>query len=143
MAKPRSTARREILKGKCYALHVDGVSVQDIAARLDINRHTAGEYIREAFTQRKAQLDVELSHMVAVQHDRYHQIARRALKIADEAKMPGDTGRLDTAIRAYERMDKVLGVEAPARHDAGIETFLNRMEAAVIGKTTISRRRET
>lgn len=106
---------------KVYDLSIDGYTVRQIAKVMVISQETVITDLREESKRRSAELgerrDDEKARSVAY----YEKIARKAVAIATKPKMPGDSGRLADAIKARERIDKVLGIDSPTRIDATVQ----------------------
>jgi len=120
---------------KAYDLHISGKTYRQIAEILSCDKDTVTTDIR-AEQQRRAdeiaeRREVEKARAVSL----YERVIDRALKksdIYDELVMqPGAkvTDRtLEAVIHARERIDKVLGVDAPTKIDLGLDKLFTAFD---------------
>ena len=82
----------------------------------------------------------EAARRFAIQHARaaneadyateyYAMIGRKAMRIAETPKFPGDVNVMSTAVKARERIDKIRGIDAPVKVDAGIDGLVAALSA--------------
>jgi transposase len=128
----RDTVRLNLMREKAFYLHVEGHSVRAIGQKLKIDKNTAAKYVREEGERRSAALEADRDHATATSIATYEAVKRRAFARADRcdkilAKV--ENGKLDAKIsdhslsdatKAQERIDRIQGVDAPAKIDAGL-----------------------
>lgn len=135
---PQQLARQE----RAFAMSVlGGQSVRDIAAALGIDKDTAAADIRHEEQRRADELGVRRENEKARSVAFYESVADLALKraaVSDEIlvqirdgteceKKVSDRSYGD-AIKARERIDKILGVDAPTRVDLGLQQLLDALD---------------
>ena len=105
-----------------------GMSVRKIASLLELDYKTVVKDLRSEEARRSEELgerrEAEKARAVAY----YEAIADRAIRISADPKMPGDTARLTEALKARERIDKILGIDAPVQIEAGLGAFLDALK---------------
>jgi len=127
-------------QGRVFELSLRGWSAREIAAELNIDKDTVcadlvfeQELRAEELGSRR---ETEKARSVAV----YERVIRKALEraetagaildaIASGADMKLTDRYLETVTKARERIDKVLGVDAPTKVDIGIAGLLEALEA--------------
>ncbi len=114
---------------RVFALSVmHGQTVRQIAKLLKIDLGTVLRDIRAEEARRSEELgerrEGEKARAVAF----YEGVADKALRIAANPKMPGDSGRLTDALKARERIDKIIGLDAPVQMEVGIAAFLDALK---------------
>lgn len=107
---------------------MQGLSARKIAEILQLDSKTVIKDLRSEEARRSEELgdrrEAEKARAVAF----YEGIANRAISIALSPQMPGDSGRLSEALKARERIDKIIGIDAPVQIEAGLGAFLDALK---------------
>lgn len=125
---------------KAFYLSLEGRSVREIAAELDLGYSTAAKYVRIEEERRQKQTDADRERNTMRAIETYETIKRRAFKKSDridelmESAVAGENVRvtdhsLDPALKAQERIDRIRGIDAPLKVDAGIEKLVSALDA--------------
>lgn len=120
---------------KAYEMSIDGMSHRAIADKLNVDRKTVAADIHAEATRRADEIakrrEVEKARSVST----YERVIQRAVKKSDMydeiALTPGSkvTDRtLEAIIHARERIDKVLGIDAPTKVEIGVESLLKALD---------------
>jgi hypothetical protein len=128
---PAQLARQE----RVFALSViEGKTTRQIAVLEGIDRGTVIADLRHESARRAEDLKAnrefeieralsfydEIAAMAVLKSKMYDGIARAGGKVVDHS--------LDAALKARERKDKILGIDAPTRIDVGLATLLEALE---------------
>jgi predicted transcriptional regulator len=111
---------------------VHGKTCRQIAELLGINKETASIYIREESKRRTASLDAERDSQTARAVAFYDNVAAIGIELAQKSHEPFMQQLikgLDTAVKARERKDKLLGLDAPTKIEVGLEDLLKAVSA--------------
>jgi hypothetical protein len=113
---------------------------------LGVTQQTVSRYILDVIERWKAIANQSREQTISSAIARYSEIYTTALEHFEES---GDKQFLDVAIKAQERIDKVMGTEAPVRHhhnllqlmatvgDAEIHHLENTVREAIEAKSTV------
>ena len=113
-ADPLTDPRKRELQIAAYNLYViDGRSYRSIGEELRIDREVASAYVRLEADRRAAQREHERNAEIERSVSLYNDIAREYRNRMDRPGARGDEGRY--VIQARERVDKLLGLEAPLK----------------------------
>lgn len=129
----KAAERTKNLRVRAFLMSiVDGMSTREIGAVLDIDHHTAAKYIREESARRAKSLDATREQMVAEAVAFYDEASSLGIELArksTDAYMQPLVKGLDAAIKARERKDKILGLDAPVKVDMGLQELVNAINA--------------
>lgn len=129
----RGTALTNKLQEEAFLLNVmEGLSCREIAERMGIDKDTAAKYIRVETERRAKELGGERDKHTARAVAFYSTVAAKAVKLADKADaafMQPLVKGLDSAIHARERIDKLLGLDAPTKIDMGLQSLIDALGA--------------
>jgi hypothetical protein len=134
------TPEQRDLQEKAFYHSIDGRSTRWIAAELKIGQRQAAEYVRieerrradelgerrETQTARSVQTYERIKQRALSKSDRYDDIVEQIRTGQSDAKVNDHT--LDAAIKAQERIDKVLGIDAPSKVDIGLQSLLESLK---------------
>jgi hypothetical protein len=116
-AQQAKTADR---RRQAVELRVEGKSWQEIADRLGYDsRGSAATAVRRALEQAVAELNVPLEAHRQLELDRLDAM-QNALW---DKVLAGDTKAIDTTLRLMDRRAKLLGLDAPQRHELTLESI--------------------
>jgi hypothetical protein len=132
--------RQRELQEKAFDFSVEGHSARWIAKELKITLATASKYIRIEERRHAAALAENRDQQTARSIRCYESIKTRAFrkaaisedileKIKGGAPAKLSEHYLDTAIKAQERIDRIRGVDAPLKIDAGYEKLVDALNA--------------
>jgi len=127
----RTKALREQLQEQAFLLNViHGKTCREIGKELGIDKDTASKYIRDEEKRRGQELsdarDAHTARAVAF----YSAVATKGIKLAEKAEeafMQPLARGLDSAIHARERIDKLLGLDAPTKVDVGLQKLVDAL----------------
>ena len=119
-------------------LSIDGMSLRQIAVELKIDKDTANRYVNAEAERRAEELGERRETEKARAVSFYTGVIVRALKKSDlndqitEKILNGEdmkvTDRsLDAALKARERIDKILGVDAATKIDTGLQALIEAL----------------
>jgi hypothetical protein len=91
---------------------------------------TVVQYLHEEELRRAAELGARREEEKARPVGFYSAVASKAIDIAEKALSPGDSARLSEAIKARQRIDRIIGLDAPTRVDVGLDVLLNALNEA-------------
>ena len=106
-----------------------GMTVRQIARMLRASLTTIiADLKRETLIRVEAQKARE-DHESQIAIEFYTDIARQAQNAARDPVFPGDVSQFGTAVKARERIDRIKGIDAPVRIDAGIDGLVAALSA--------------
>lgn len=117
----RAERQRQVIE-----LRKAGLTHQEIADRLSLDRHTVGNLIKRALTEIVRAGGVE--EMRDLEGDRLDRLQAAIWTRA----LQGDVPAINTALRIMERRARLFGLDAPVQVQATVETFdANNLDDAV------------
>lgn len=128
----RGDEQTKSLQEQAFLLNVvGGKSCREIAAILGIGKNTASQYIRAESERRAAEIAADRKKLQADSVAFYDEIAAKGVALAEKADgafMQPLIKGLDSALKARERRDKILGLDAPTKIDLGLKDLLQAFE---------------
>lgn len=122
------------LQEQAFFLNViEAKSCRQIAEVMGIAPDTASKYIRAEGKRRAADLEATYESEKARSIAFYDEVAARGLTLAqkaDDAFMQPLIKGLDSAVHARERRDKILGLDAAVKIDAGLQPLIDALTSA-------------
>lgn len=112
------------LAHEAFLLSSKGYGVRDIGQALGINKDTASKYVREETERLRERLQSDRDTQAAEAIAFYDEIAVLGIELArksTDAFMQPLVKGLDAAVKARERKDKILGLDAPTKIDLGLQ----------------------
>ncbi|MDB5069607.1 MAG: hypothetical protein JWM87_718 [Candidatus Eremiobacteraeota bacterium] len=120
---------------------IDGKSVREIAAELGVDKDTVVSDIRHE-EQRRADENAERREADKARSIAFYEtVARRALRRAEisdeileqirdgaECEKKVSDRSFDAALKARERIDKLIGLDAPTKVDLGLQQLMDALE---------------
>lgn len=112
---PLPAAERAEKARQAVSLSDRGVSATDIGERLSISRQLASNLVKEELAKRAEHDDQRRER----QRSRYEYLYRLTLEDHDAAPITSlnKSGYINAAVRILERLDKIDGTEAAAKHE--------------------------
>ncbi len=138
-ATPRARTQYQLdRQSECFMLSVEGWSIRAIAQNKSLACNTVLADIKAEQAVRADQIRERAESEKARSVSFYESVAKRAIRkaevcdrILDSIASGGDAKLtekyLDTAIKARERIDKILGLDAPTKVEIGIATLIESL----------------
>lgn len=123
---------RSLQEQAFYLNVVEGLSYRSIGERLNINKDTAHAYVRAESARRREDIEAAREDEQARSLAFYDHVAAKGIEMAAKADGPFMQPLikgLDSAIRARERRDKLLGLDAPTKVDVGLQVLIDALDA--------------
>lgn len=122
---------------KAYALHIEGLTYREIAEALKCDKDTVTRDIHAEWERRSSEIEERREFEKARAVNFYERVIGRAMKkselydtlLSERAGAKVTDHTLDSAIKARERIDKILGIDAPTKIDLGLEKLVQALEA--------------
>jgi hypothetical protein len=130
------TPRQRELREKAFYLHIEGHSYRAIGQILEIHPDTAGKYVRAEYELRVVEFDKNRDEATFRAWAFYESVKRRAIKRAEayDAAMGAGTAKglsdnsFMAALKAQERIDKILGVDSPSKLDDSLRRLAEALQ---------------
>ena len=129
----RTDERRRSLQEQAFYLNVvEGKTCREIGDILKITKDSASRYIRAEAERRSSEIAADRERLKAESVAFYDEMAALGVELAKKSEgafMQPLIKGLDSALKARERRDKILGLDAPTKVDIGLEGLVNALTA--------------